>query len=176
MAMVIQRGEKKTWYAVFRDLNKKQRWVKLGVDSKKEAQKAADVLEDVANRKKSGQHLRAAFNELFQSFYGESFQSATARSFVARWLDQKKPEIASASYLAYKRTTDSFLQFLGPRADKDLAEITRNDVVGFRNEIAKTRDADTTNRYLKILRMMFKAAHRDRYVVVNGYARQEVAQ
>ena len=37
----------------------------------------------------------------------------------------------------------------------------------FRNELAKRLGADTVNRYVKIVRMFFKSAHRDGYLLEN---------
>jgi integrase len=167
MAAIKLRGKKKSWYAIFRDLNRKQHWVKLDSSSRKDAQKAADILEDAANRKKSAQHIRAAFNDLYRTFYGEGLPIATTRDFMAQWLAQKEPETAPSSFLAYKKTVEAFLEFLGPRADADIADITRKDIIDFRNTLAPQRAAVTTNRYVKILRMAFKSAHRDKYLIEN---------
>ena len=60
-----------------------------------------------------------------------------------------------------------FLDFLAERADRDLADLTRSDIVRFRNELSKRLGADTVNRYVKIVRMFFKSAHRDGYLLEN---------
>jgi len=60
-----------------------------------------------------------------------------------------------------------FLDFLAERADRDLADLTRSDIMRFRNELAKRLGADTVNRYVKIVRMFFKSAHRDGYLLEN---------
>jgi len=60
-----------------------------------------------------------------------------------------------------------FLHFLAERAERDLADLTRGDIMRFRNELAKRLGADTVNRYVKIVRMFFKSAHRDGYLLEN---------
>lgn len=169
MAAVLQRKgkRKKTWYAIFRDLNGRQRWVKLESKTRQDAQKAADVLEDTSKRRKSAQHIRAAFADLYHTFYGEGSPVSTVRTFMTSWLNQKKPETSQGTYLAYKKTVEAFLAALGPRADGDIAEVTRKDLVEFRNALATNRASDTTNRYVVTLRMIFRAAHRDGFVLEN---------
>ncbi len=48
-----------------------------------------------------------------------------------------------------------------------MADLTRSDITRFRNELAKRLGADTVNRYVKIVRMFFKSAHRDGYLLEN---------
>src|SRR6516165_4509769 len=60
MASVLQRGKKKGWYAVFRDLEGRQKWRRLDALDRRKAQAAADLLEATAQRKKSAQALRKA--------------------------------------------------------------------------------------------------------------------
>ena len=72
MASVLQRGKKKTWYAVFRDLDGRQLWRKLDAVDRRSAEAGANLLEATAQKRKSAQHLRKAFAELYQNFYGEA--------------------------------------------------------------------------------------------------------
>jgi len=76
-------------------------------------------------------------------------------------------ETAESSHLAYKKTISVFLDFLAEQADRDLADLTRSDIIRFRNELSKRLGADTVNRYVKIVRMFFKSAHRDGYLLEN---------
>jgi len=169
MAAIIQRGKKKVWYAIYRDLNGKQRWSRLrDAGDRRSARAAADLLEMTAQRRKSAQHIRKSFSDLYREFYGEGMPVATAREYAETWLDQCKSEVASSSFLAYKKTVQRFLEFLLDRADQDIADIVRSDIVKFRNELAGKLASDTTNRYVKILRMLFKSAKRDGYVLENA--------
>jgi len=167
MATVLQRGKKRFWYAIFRDLNGKQLWRRLKVNDRRSAIAAATLLEQTAQRQKSAQHIRKVFGDLYREFYGEGMPSATVRAYSEQWLEQKRPETAESSHLAYKKTISVFLDFLAERADRDLADLTRSDIMRFRNELAKRLGADTVNRYVKIVRMFFKSAHRDGYLLEN---------
>jgi len=167
MASVRRRKATKFWWAYYRDSDGVLYGKSTKLSDRKKAQRIADALEATAQRRKSAQHVRAAFTDLLRDIYGEAMPTATIRNFSARWLEQKKPETASATYLAYQKTTFVFTKFLGAKADRDLSEISSRDLVAFRNSLAGKLSADTTNRYIKILRMLFKAAQRDGYIVEN---------
>ena len=167
MASVLQRGKKKTWYAVFRDLQGRQQWKRVDAADRKNAQKAADLLEATAQKKKGAQHLRKAFSELYREFYGQSMPTTTVRKYSETWLAQKKPEAAESTYRAYEQVASRLLEFLKERADEDLADITKADLVEFRNELSEKIGPGRVNFYVKVLRMFFKAAHRDGYLLEN---------
>ena len=124
MASVLQRGKKKTWYAVFRDLQGRQQWKRVDAADRNKAQAAADLLEETAQKRKGAQQLRKAFTDLYREFYGQSMPTVTAQAYAKGWLAQKKPEAADSTYLAYDQVILLFLEFLKERADEDLAEIT----------------------------------------------------
>jgi hypothetical protein len=67
--------------------------------------------------------------------------SATVRAYGEVGLERKKPETAESSHLAYKKTIDTFLEFLDERADRDLADLTRADMIRFRNGLTKRLSA-----------------------------------
>jgi integrase len=71
--------------------------------------------------------------------------------------------------LAYEKTVAAFLEHLGlKRAEADIADVSRTDIVAFRDSLyCRELAPDTVNRYIKILRMLFNAAHRDRFVLEN---------
>jgi integrase len=170
MASVLQRGKKKAWYAVFRDLQGRQLWKRVDATDRKKAQSAADLLEATAQKKKSAQHLRKAFADLYREFYGQSMPTTTVRAYAQGWLAQKKPEAADATYRAYDQVISLLLEFLKERADQDLADITKADLVAFRNHFAGKIGAGRVNFYVKVLRMFFRAAHRDGYLIENSAA------
>jgi hypothetical protein len=111
MAAVLQRGKKKAWYAVYRDLNGRQRWSRVKEASdRKGAQAAADLLEATAQKRKTAQHLRKAFSDLYREFYGQSMPTTTVRAYAQGWLAQKKPEAADSTYQAYDQGTSWRIQ------------------------------------------------------------------
>ena len=52
-------------------------------------------------------------------------------------------------------------RFLSSRSNEAISEITKQDVVAFRNSLIKQVSAKTANHDLKAPKMMFKSAERD---------------
>jgi len=174
MASLLKRPRSKYWHAFYRDSAGKAFCKSTKLTTRREAQKVADLWEITAQKKKSAQHIRSVFTNLFREVYGESMPVATLRKFIDTWLAQKKPETSPATYLAYQKTTDSFLEAMEEKAEKDMSEVTRVDIISFRNDLGEHLSATTVNRYIKILRMVFKAAHRDGYVLENPAEHVEI--
>jgi integrase len=174
MASILRRPRSKYWHAFFRDSAGRAFCRSTKLTTRREAQKVADLWEITAQKKKSAQHIRAVFTNLFQEVYGESMPVASLKKFAGTWLEQKKPETSAATFLAYKKTTETFLGALPEKAEKDLSEVTRADIIKFRNDLSHHLSATTVNRYIKILRMVFKAAHRDGYVLENPAEHVEI--
>jgi integrase len=80
---------------------------------------------------------------------------------VANWLETKKPETAPATLYFYRNSLGKFLDFLGPRADHPITEVTKQDVVAFRNRISSQVSAKTTNHDLRAVKSFFKSARGD---------------
>jgi integrase len=101
---------------------------------------------------------------------GQSIPTTTVRAYAHGWLAQKKPEAADCTYRAYDQVIALLLEFLKDRANQDLADLTKSDLVAFRNHYAAKIGAGRVNFYVKVLRMFFRAAHRDGYLLENPAA------
>jgi integrase len=176
MATVLQRGKKRAWYAVFRDLKGKQVWKRLDAIDRKRAQAAADLLEATAQKKKNAQSLRKAFAELYREFYGEGLPTTTLAAYAQSWLAQKKPESAESTYRSYEQVILLLVEFFGERSKEDLADVTKSELVRFRNHYASQIGAGRINFYVKVLRMFFRSAHRDGYLLENPAAYLETVR
>jgi integrase len=174
MASILKRPRSKYWHAFYRDSAGRAFCRSTKLTTRQEAQKVADLWEITAQKKKSAQHIKSVFTNLFREVYGESLPVASLKKFVGTWLEQKKPETSLATYLAYQKTTETFLEALPEKAEKDLSEVTRADIIKFRNDLSHHLSATTVNRYVKVLRMVFKAAHRDGYVLENPAEHVEI--
>ncbi|MBE7158713.1 MAG: tyrosine-type recombinase/integrase [Rhodospirillales bacterium] len=72
---------------------------------------------------------------------------------------------ASATVAFYRKAVGKFLAFLGDDKEREVSEITRQHIVSFRNEQAKTLAPKTVNHDLKCLKSAFKVARRDGLLV-----------
>jgi site-specific recombinase XerD len=51
------------------------------------------------------------------------------------WFDGKKAETAASTVTFYRSSLEKLLQFLGKRSDDPMTEVTKQDVVAFRNSL-----------------------------------------
>jgi integrase len=121
------------------------------------------MFEQVARRHMSSRTVRETVAGLYREIYNETLP--TVRQCVESWLATKGPEVSPGTLAFYRRSTDKFLEFLGSAADLDLVSVTKTAVVEFRNAIAKKSSSVTTNADLKTVKMLFRAAKRDGYII-----------
>ncbi len=103
-------------------------------------------------------------SRLHAEITGEVLPSSSIRAFVENWL-KAKACAAQATQDFCKASTAKFLAHLGPLADDELSMISKEHLVIFRNTIREKLSAKATNHYLKVVRMLFRAAKRDGYLV-----------
>jgi integrase len=89
------------------------------------------------------------------------------RSFAQSWLTAKRHEVAESTLDFYRKAADKFLAHLGALADADLAEITREHILDFRNREAETFAPKTVKHDLKAVKMLFLSARRDGLIADN---------
>jgi len=92
---------------------------------------------------------------------GETISRVTTRSRVTDWLATKRPEIAFTSFAFYQNSLAKFLDFLGPKADAPISEVTKADIVAFRNRLLTHVSAKTANHDLRAVKTLFKNARED---------------
>jgi integrase len=165
MASIVKKPTSKFWFAAFRDANGKQRRITTGQTDEKKARALADRFESVAQRKGSSQRVRESFANLYQEFYNQDIPSSPLRAFVARWLSDRARETSPATISTYAKTAERFLAFLGSDADGQLESITKTRITEYRNQLADRLAPATVNRDVKIVRMIFRQARLDGYIL-----------
>jgi integrase len=165
MASIVKKPTSKFWFAAFRDANGKQRRITTGQIDEKKARALADRFESVAQRKGSSQRVRESFSNLYREFYEEDLPSSPLRAFVTRWLSDRSRETSPATISTYQKTADRFLAFLGAEADGGLESITKARITEYRNQLADKLAPATVNRDVKIVRMIFRQARLDGYLL-----------
>lgn len=161
MASLTKRPRSKFWVACFTDRNGRRLKRSTECTARKDAQKIADRWEEAYRKKRTALKFRRVLTEGHREITGEDVSHTTVRAFLNSWVQTKKPEIAGSTLKFYRKSADKFLAFLGDGADRDLGEITRDDITRFRNEEAKLFAPRTVNHEVKFLRMAFRAARRD---------------
>jgi integrase len=83
-------------------------------------------------------------------------------------LGGKRKARADGTYLKYRRTIDSFIESIGPKAKRNLNQITPREIQRFRDaELEAGKHPNTCDSLLKHLRMPFRVAVRQGYITHN---------
>lgn len=91
---------------------------------------------------------------------GQTMPSAKINDWCKRWLESKAMEAETRTHERYETSIRRFLKFLGAKADENLDALTVNDVLRFRDFVAKSLSTTSTNMDLKVLRACLYAAQR----------------
>jgi hypothetical protein len=161
MASIWRNPKSKYFTACFRDSSGRQRRITTKETNRRRALKIAEAFERAAREQRTLVHTRRVIERLHEEISSQKIERPTLRSFAESWLQAKKPEVAPRTVVFYAAAINKLLEFLGPRADAPLREITKGDLIAFRNTTASRTTARTANHYLKAVRMLFLAARRD---------------
>ncbi|HTD17732.1 MAG TPA: tyrosine-type recombinase/integrase [Chthoniobacterales bacterium] len=161
MASIWRHPQSKYFTACFRDHNGRQRRISTKETNRKNAQKLADEYEKASRTKRTLRQAQAVLDRLHEELSGEKIVRISFRRCLNDWLKAKEAETARTTMTFYRGSLNKFVLFLGDRSDQPIREITKQDVVAFRNSLMKQISAKTANHDLKALKMMFKSARRD---------------
>ena len=161
MASVWRNPKSKFFTACFRDASGRQRRITTKETDRRRALKIAEAFERTSREPRTLAHTRRVIERLHEEISSQKVERVSLRSFAQTWLNVKKPEVSPSTLVFYSGAINKLIEFLGPRADAPLSEITKGDLIAFRNTTASRTTARTANHYLKAIRMVFLAARRD---------------
>ena len=141
--------------------NGRQRRVSTKETDRKKAKRIAEEFEKAVRTKRTLRQTQAVLDRLHAELNGESVSRLSLREFAAQWLSGKAPELARATLHSYRGGVSQLLSYLGPHADAPLTEISKADVLAYRNHLSTTLSARTVNSHVTLLKMLFKGARRD---------------
>jgi integrase len=167
MAFLWRHPKSQYWIARFYDGNGKRRNRSTRCTERKKAQKLADAFEEAANRKRTAAQTRRVIAALHAEITGQGLPVQTLRQFIRQWNENKRAETVPSTVAHYENVAAKFLDFLGDRADADIAEVTMPDILAFRAHESHTFAPKTVNHSIKYLRMVFKVAKRDGLIADN---------
>ena len=105
---------------------------------------------------------------------GKPLKSYTVRNWFAEYLRQKKPNVAASTFKAYEWAYESFIGFLGPRADAGIENIEHADVRAWRDAQKESGLSDKrVNNLLKYLSGPFAKAAKTGMIPINPVAATE---
>lgn len=155
------------WFACFTmpDGRRVQRTTKE--TDRRRAQRLADQFEEASRAKLTARAAQRVISEIYARATGERLPSSTVRAYFESWLARKQPETAAATIAAYRGHTRTFLAFLGPRAEAEIARVGAPDILAFRKAESERVSPTSVNIAVKFLRMVFEQARRDGLIMDN---------
>jgi integrase len=114
---------------------------------------------------------RRVLAEIYEAVNDEPLPSTTASAFFAEWAEKKKTDTSPRTAAAYGQMAREFITSLGPKASRDISQVTKVDVARYRDAVQKRTSVATANKLLKYLRVALGAAWKDGFIQDNPAAR-----
>jgi integrase len=161
MASIRKRGGTKFWFACVTLPNGRRVQRSTKEADRKKAQKIAEQWEAATRGRVTARQTQKVIADLYRDITGERLVFPTVREYFNSWVARKKPETSSSTHVFYRAKAQRFLDWLGNRADQQIALITRDDILGFRAAELERVAPRSVNHAIKFLRMVFKTAKED---------------
>src|SRR5690242_20500595 len=158
MASIRKRLDTKFWFACFTLPNGRRVQRSTKETDRKKAQQIADKWEAATRGRVTARQTQKVIADLYRDITGQRLAFPTVREYFNSWVARKKPETSSSTYIFYRAKAQRFLDWLGNRADQQIALITRDDILGFRTAELERVAPRSVNHAIKFLRMVFKTA------------------
>ncbi len=162
MAYLWKHPKSKYWYAGWKDENGKRINRSTKIEAKpalrRDALKVAYEYEETTRKHRSAKQVRKAISELQKDILGDEMATATVREYVNRFLDLKRGDTKPKGLGYYKTALERFLEWLGKRADRDLALIDSASITRYRNDLLDQYATSTTNNQIKAIKAMITRA------------------
>jgi integrase len=158
MASIRKHPKSPFWFACITlpDGRQTQRSTKL--TDRKKAQQFAEKLEEAGRGKLVEKQARKIIAEIYQMVNRDTLPGSNARDFFTKWAENKKRETAESTARRYRDVVRHFIAALGRKADADINDVSRADVIGFRDGLNNRLTASSANHAVKIIRMALKDA------------------
>ena len=161
MASIRQREDTKFWFACFTLPNGRRVQRSTKETDRKKAQQIADKWEAATRGRVTARQTQKVIADLYRAMTGEHLVFPTVREYFDSWVARKKPETAPSTHRFYHDKAQRFLNWLGNRADQQIALVTRDEILAFRADELQRVAPRSVNHAIKFLRMVFKTAKED---------------
>ncbi|HLP06867.1 MAG TPA: tyrosine-type recombinase/integrase [Opitutaceae bacterium] len=161
MASVWKHPKSRFWSACFTDESGRQLKRSTKLTDRNKALVMAQKFEAAYRMKLTEAQARRVVSDIYEQLHGEQLYHCTTRKFFTDWLAAKKNELSNGSYKRYAGVVKKLLDFLGERAERDIAYVSKRDLAELRDKTATELSVPTANTDLKILRTAFRQAVSD---------------
>lgn len=155
MASLTKRAKSKFWVACYRARDGRRLKRSTGTVDRKEARRIAEGWEAAAGARTSRQ-IRTIMREMLVEV-GDESDMPTVREYLNRFIEEKKGTCSPNTIPSYQVAVDKFMEHIGSKSERLLDELTRTDLLSFRDAQAQVRSPATVNLCLRVLRMAFRA-------------------
>jgi integrase len=167
MASLWKHPNSQFWTACWTDRTGRRMKRSTKTAHKGQALRLAHEFEESAGKHRTAKQVRKVIEDIHKSITGEELPTITLRAYVVQWLTGKEHGTKDSTQTFYKGATTKFITYLGDEADVDIVSITKQHLDRFRAHqagVAKLAPK-TVNHDIKCLKMLFKAAKRDGYLI-----------
>ena len=158
MASIWKHPRSRYWTACFYDPSGRPKRVTTKTTDRRLALRIANEFEKASRTRRTLSQLEKVLRTYHEELGGEEFEKRSLRAFCSEWLEEKEPSVSDATKKFYRKTVEKLLEYFGERADQPITEVTRGDLVRFRNTLAKRTGPSTVNHDLMAVRMIFRSA------------------
>ena len=166
------RGKSPYWYCAYTLPSRKRAFKSTKLIDRKQALEFCRTLARASQLGLNGNlteaRARELISEIVENTLGEPLKFYTTEEWLRDWLEVKKTAKSNATYLKYQHTIESFIASLGPKAKRNLNQVTPRDVQRFRDaELDAGKHPSTCNYAVKHLRIPFNVARRQGLITHN---------
>ncbi|MFA5263343.1 MAG: tyrosine-type recombinase/integrase [Opitutaceae bacterium] len=158
MASLWKHPKSKYWTACYTDETGRQRKRSTKLTDRNKAMGVAQRYEAIYRSKLTEAQARKVISDIYQEIHGEQLYHSSTKKFFEDWLLSKKKETSPGTHKRYQNAVDKLLEFLGDRAERDIAYVHKRDIAALRDKTATDLSVSTANTDLKILRVAFRQA------------------
>jgi integrase len=160
------------WYACYTDATGRRMKKSTGLTARSKALEMARALQKAADEARRGllteARARDLLSEVLESVNGEALRVFTVKQWLDHFVKQKRKSRSDKTAARHEQMMREFVEFLGARADLNIAAITSEDVSDFRDRRQSLSLAPATvNLDITILSSAFNSAWKQGHVSVN---------
>ncbi len=133
-----------------------------------------DAIRDAGASRLTEVKAREYLSKIAEIARGRALKTYSVKVWLGEFLELKKPNLAPSTHSAYKWCYDSFIKFLGPRADAGLEHVEIPDIRSWRDAQKASGLSDKrVNNLLKYLSGPFTKAAKSGMIPINPVAATE---
>jgi integrase len=174
MATVHKTPASPNWLAYYTDRNGNRRTKSTLTCNKREAERICARIQSIEDQARTGnitpERARRVIENVVSEIIlecGSPIERKTAREHFTSWLKAFESEQSEGTFIRYQGVVKGFLDFLGAKANRNLAALTASDVERYRDHLQDRVAPNTVNTYLKVIRVGLEKAVRQHVFETN---------